>query len=76
MKKILNTGIKVCDNKVKKERRHTTNEKPNMYLLDVFNKNNEYFYLFIFMRCSNKWVFFSLAYNHFYGPVNLGFLEN
>ena len=30
------------DNKVKKKQRHTTNQKPNMYL-DIFDKNNQYF---------------------------------
>ena len=28
----------LLNNKVKKKQRHTTNEKPNMYL-DIFNKN-------------------------------------
>ena len=41
MKQNLDTGFKVCDNRVKKNQRHTTNEKPNMYL-DIFNKN-QYF---------------------------------
>ena len=41
MKRNLDTGVKVCDNRVKKNQRHTTNENPNMYL-KVFNKNNQY----------------------------------
>ena len=36
MKRNLDTGIEVYDNKVKQNQRHTTNEKPNMYL-DIFN---------------------------------------
>ena len=35
MKPKLDTGVEVCDNKVKEKQRHTTNEKPNMYL-DIF----------------------------------------
>ena len=31
MKRNLDTGVEVCDNRVKKNQRHTTNEKPNMY---------------------------------------------
>ena len=42
MKRNLDTGVEVYDNKVKKKQRHTTHEKPNMYL-DMSNKNNEYF---------------------------------
>ena len=42
MKRNLDTGVEVYDNKVKKKQGHTTNEKPNMYLA-MFNKNNEYF---------------------------------
>ena len=38
MKRNLNTGVKVCDNRVKKNQRHTTNKKPNMYE-DVYNDN-------------------------------------
>ena len=37
MKRNLDTGVEVYDNKVKKKERHITNEKPNMYL-DIFNK--------------------------------------
>ena len=37
MKQNLDTGVEVYDNKVKKKQRHTTNEKPNIYL-DIFNK--------------------------------------
>ena len=37
MKRNLDTGIEVYDNKVKKKQSHTTNEKPNMYF-DIFNK--------------------------------------
>ena len=40
MKRNLDMGVEVCDNRVKKNR-HTTNEKPNMYL-DIFNYN-QYF---------------------------------
>ena len=40
MKRNLDTGVEVCDKKQKKKQRHTTNEKPNMYL-DIFNKNKE-----------------------------------
>ena len=40
MKRNLDTGVKVCDNRVKKNQRHTTNEKPNMYL-DIFNRGVE-----------------------------------
>ena len=42
MKPKLDTGVEVCDNKVKKKQRHTTNKKPNMYL-DIFDKNNQDF---------------------------------
>ena len=42
MKRNLDTGVEVCDNKVEKNQRHTTNEKPNMYL-SICNKNNQYF---------------------------------
>ena len=31
MKRNLDTGVEVCDNRVNKNQRHTTNEKPNMY---------------------------------------------
>ena len=41
MKRNLDTGAEVCDNRVKKNQRHTTNEKPNMYK-DI-NKDNQYF---------------------------------
>ena len=30
MKRYLDTGVEVYDNRVKKNQRHTTNEKPNM----------------------------------------------
>ena len=40
IKQNLDTGFKVCDNRVKKNQRHT-NEKPNMYK-DIYN-NNQYF---------------------------------
>ena len=40
MKQNLDTGVEVYDNKVKKKQRHTTNEKPNMYL-DRFNRGVE-----------------------------------
>ena len=36
MKQNIDAGDKVYDNKVKKNQRHTTNEKPNMYL-DIIN---------------------------------------
>ena len=39
MKKNLDTGVEVYDNKVKEKQRHTINEKPNMYF-NTFNKNN------------------------------------
>ena len=39
MKLNLDTGVEVCDNKVKKKQYHTTNEKPNKYL-DIFNETN------------------------------------
>ena len=41
MKRNLDTGVKVCDDRVKKKQRPTTNEKPNMYK-DIYN-NNQYF---------------------------------
>ena len=37
MKRNLDTGVEVCDNRVRKNQRHKTNEKPNMYL-DIFNQ--------------------------------------
>ena len=40
MKRNLDTGIEIYDNKVKKNQRHITNEKPNMYL-DIFNRGVE-----------------------------------
>ena len=40
MKGNLDTGIEVCDNKVKKNQRHTTNEKTNMYV-DIINRGVE-----------------------------------
>ena len=41
MKRNLDTGVEVCDNRVKKNQRHTTNEKPNMcYLLLVLTLVN------------------------------------
>ena len=47
MKPNLDTGVEVYDTKVKKKQRHTTNEKPNMYL-DIINEslmimNSQYF---------------------------------
>ena len=41
MKRNLDTGVEVCDNKVKKKQRHTTNGKPNIHL-DIFNES-QYF---------------------------------
>ena len=41
MKRILDTGVEVCDNRVKKNQRHTANKKPNMYK-DIYKKN-QYF---------------------------------
>ena len=41
MKPSLDMGVEVCDNRVKKNQRHTTNKKPNMYK-DICN-NNQYF---------------------------------
>ena len=32
MKRNLDTGVEVYDNKVKKNQRHTINKKPNMYI--------------------------------------------
>ena len=43
MKQNLDTGVEVCDNRVKKNKRHTTNKKPNMYK-DKYN-DNKYFSL-------------------------------
>ena len=43
MKRNLDKGVEVYNSKVKKEQRHTTDEKPNMYL-DMFNEN-QYFEL-------------------------------
>ena len=40
MKRNLDTGVEVCDNRAKKNQRHTTNKKPNMYK-DI-NKDNQY----------------------------------
>ena len=42
MKRDLDTGVEVYDNRVKKNQHHTTNEKPNMYL-NIFDKNKQYF---------------------------------
>ena len=42
MKRDLDKGVEVYDDKAKKRQRHTKNEKPNMYL-DVSNKNNQFF---------------------------------
>ena len=41
MKRSLDTGVEVCDNRVKKYQRHATNKKPNMYK-DIY-KDNQYF---------------------------------
>ena len=41
MKRSLNTGVEVDNSEVKKNQRHTTNKKPNMYK-DIYN-NNQYF---------------------------------
>ena len=41
MKQSLDTGVQVDNNEVKKNQRHTTNKKPNMYK-DI-NKDNQYF---------------------------------
>ena len=41
MKRNLDTAVEVHNNKMKKEQRHATDEKPNMYL-DIFNEN-QYF---------------------------------
>ena len=55
MKRNLDTGVEVCDNKVKKKQRHPTNEKPNMYL-DIYDKNNlllnisRYIFRFLFVE--------------------------
>ena len=43
MKLNFDTGVKVCDNRVKKNQSHTTNKKPNMYK-DIY-KDNQYFVL-------------------------------
>ena len=40
MKRNLKTGVKVCDNRVKKKQRHITNQKPNMYI-NIFNRGVE-----------------------------------
>ena len=40
MKHNLDTGVEVCDNRVKKNQRHTTNQTSNMYL-DIFNDSVE-----------------------------------
>ena len=41
MKRCLDTGVEVYDNKVrKKKQRHATNEKPNMYL-NIFYRGGE-----------------------------------
>ena len=40
MKPNLDTGVEVYDNRVKKNQRHTTNKKPNMYL-NIFNRGVE-----------------------------------
>ena len=34
IKQSLDTGVEVNNNEVKKEQRHTTNEKPDMYIID------------------------------------------
>ena len=41
MKQNLDTGVEVGNNEVKKNQRHTTNKKPNMY--NDINKDNQYF---------------------------------
>ena len=41
IKRSLDTGVEVDNNEVKKNQRHTTNNKPNMYK-DI-NKDNQYF---------------------------------
>ena len=41
IKRNLDTGVEVDNNEVKKNQRHTTNKKPNMYK-DI-NKDNQYF---------------------------------
>ena len=41
IKRSLDTGVEVDNNEVKKNQRHTTNKKPNMYK-DI-NKDNQYF---------------------------------
>ena len=40
MKRNVDTGVEVYDNKMKKKQRHTTNEKPNMYL-NISNRGVE-----------------------------------
>ena len=55
MKRNLDTGVEVDNNEVKENQRHTTNEKPNMYI-SIFNKKKPIF-LFtkqIFMRVITK----------------------
>ena len=41
MKRNLDTGVEVCDHRGKKNQRHTTNEKPNMY--KYIHNDNQYF---------------------------------
>ena len=35
MKQNLDTGVEVCDNRVKKKQRHTTNKKPKYVFRDI-----------------------------------------
>ena len=40
MRRNLDTGVEVCDNRVKKNQRYSTNEKPNMYKYIYNNSHN------------------------------------
>ena len=53
MKRNLDTGVEACDNRVKKNKHHTTNEKPNM--LDIFNNKNKIDMQKVFILKTRNW---------------------
>ena len=56
MKRNLDTGVEVYDNKAKKKQRHTTNEKPNIYL-DIFNKSFVVYFAVILSLEKTKYLY-------------------
>ena len=46
IKRKLDTGVEVYNNKVKKKQRYATNKKPNMYI-NIFNKKKTVFWFLI-----------------------------